>query len=179
MMRSLLIHLAFVFVAQACLAAEKNHAVPFDSDLWQSSPKNWVIEAKLEKAEYQVGKSVALLCTMRNATQTPERLVSVYPFVDYAVEVRKADGAAVPHTGLVAELRGPAVMYTIRSPQIEPGAEWKSTLDLSEYFQLTEPGQYTVFVRRYYSLRAMWSRGKDVPIEQSSEAKPIVFILTR
>lgn len=178
MNRLYLLPIVVLWSAFACCAAEQEKETSFDSDKWNGTATDWKVEARLEKREYQLGKEIPLHLTTRNITKTAKRLVSTYAFADYALEIKNAAGVIVPFTDLVGKLRGPTQAYTLHSPRVEPGAEWKSTLDLTQYFQLNKPGDYIIFVRRYYSPKAMDSGGKGVPKEQSSEATSVVFTLT-
>lgn len=159
-------------------AAQKANDAGFDYKSWQGTPAEWHVEAKLETTDYEVGKAVPLRLTMRNVSVSAKRLVSVYPFADYMIEIKDADNNSVSYTELAVKLRSLPQMYSACCPRIEAGAIWESTLDLSKYFQLTKPGKYTVFIRRYYSFREMFSGGKDGSKEKSSKAKPVVFTLT-
>ena len=69
-------------------------------------------------------------------------------------------------------------MLSILSPRIEPGAMWKLTINLAEYFELAKPGNYFVSVRRHYSWRGMHSDGKVVPKQNPNDPKAIPFTVT-
>lgn len=168
---------AFWVCCFSCPAADNEKKTSFNPSDWRDIPSDWQVEAKLEKAAYVAGTAIPLFLIMHNLTETPKRLATVYPFVDYTIEVKKAGGMVVPYTELVAKLRGPAFMASIRSDLVAPGEDHKDTLNLAEYFQLTEPGTYTVFVRRNFSRSEVLSRGQVVPEPSPRDPKPVVFTI--
>ena len=145
---------------------------------WKGVPEDWTVEAKIEADRYQVGAPIPMVITMRNVSPGPKFLVSIYPFIDYVIEIKDAGGIPVPVSANGKKMEYANVMSRSRSRQIESGGIWSDKLNLSEYFELSKPATYHVLVRRYYSFGAMISRGKNTPKTESSEAKPVSFTIS-
>ena len=148
-----------------------------EPNAWRSSPVNWKGELRLEKSSFKVGEKIPLHLITRNISKSSQLLVVTYPFKDYWVEIKTADGKAAPYAQLAKNLRIGASSST-RMPLIGAGGEWNADMDLVQYFQLTTPGRYTIFARRHYSWAGIEANGKITPDESPSDPKPITFTIT-
>ena len=81
-----------------CGAADTNVGTRFDPFTWKGVSEDWQMDGKMEAKTYKFGQVVPLILSMRNVTKDARWLVSLYPFIDFSLEIRKADGTAVPYS---------------------------------------------------------------------------------
>ena len=141
---------------------------------WRENPANWKGELKLATGSFKAGEKIPLHFIARNVSESNKRLVVTYPFRDYWIEIKTADGKIVSYAAVAKHLRLGA-SYSVRMVLIGSGGEWDAELNLAEYFQLTAPGRYTVSARRHYSWAGISANGKITPDETSSDPKPLTF----
>ena len=177
MKRICAIFICFFWIAFVCGAADTNAGTRFDPFTWKGVSEDWQMDGKMEPKTYKSGQVVPLILSMRNVTKEARWLVSLYPFIDFSLEIRKADGTAVPYSQLGRQSRGPAFAGHIRTLKVDTGKEYVASVDLAKYFQLQAPGTYTVSARRAYSLKEMFSEVKTDTRINPGKPKPITFTI--
>jgi len=130
---------------------------------------------RADRESYETGQRVILDITLDNSGKQPVHLESRGIFKDYSVDVRLPNGKPAPLTfaGQVA------VAHPVPSPsvnRIEAADSRTDVLVLSDYFDMSVAGEYTVSVQG--SIRS--DDEKDARLIQSSEMTCVLrrFVLS-
>lgn len=177
-MKQICVNFIFLFwITFVCFAADTNVGTRVDPFTWKGVSEDWQLDGKMDAKTYKFGQAVRLILTMKNVTKETRSLVSLYPFIDFALEIKRADGTAVSYSQMGRRSMGPAFAGHIRTLKIDAGKEYMSSLDLAKYFQLQAPGTYTVSARRAYSLIEMLSEDKTGRRINPSNSKLTTFTI--
>jgi hypothetical protein len=107
------------------------------------------VSAVAETPSIPRGHAVKVRITIKNVSRRTLYLAEVGPEKDYrAIHVSRGDGRPVPLTAHGRALMADTDLYANLSVQLEPGKERTDILQISDIFDMTAPGNYSISVSR-------------------------------
>jgi uncharacterized repeat protein (TIGR01451 family) len=116
----------------------------------QSSPIKVSIETKNRQRSFNPGEQIILLITVKNTSKVPAKLSRSCDTIDNKAFLTDASGHSPPMTDVGKKLTSIFDMYCSRRVlPLRPGASKQVNLDISQIYDLSSPGKYTISISRF------------------------------
>jgi hypothetical protein len=106
------------------------------------------LTARVEKGVIQPGEPDTLILYVRNDSKAVVNLVETYPERDYAFDVKDQSGKCVSLTENGEKLVSNTSIYRRGPLKIQPGKDVYHRVIISQLYDMTAPGEYSVSVSR-------------------------------
>lgn len=122
-----------------------------------------ILEAKLDKSEFQLGSPIELTLTIKNKTSSTVVLFDVEPERGFDITIEDMKGISFPLTEEGRKRKYPTNIVRRETVFLEPDKELKlSNIRLDKLFNLKRKGNYILEVRRTYYLQGTSDKNADL-----------------
>lgn len=120
-----------------------------NSGQWGSISEGLQLSVQLEKVILRVREPIVLKLLIKNTTKEVLPLVVSSPDMDYQISIRDEKGQNVALTKYGEKLRRNAGDHLARAViKVSPGQEVSHSLTVSEIYNMTAPGTYSITAKR-------------------------------
>ena len=138
-------------------------ASPCAEAVGQSSPVKVSIETKKSQYTFHPGEQIVLLITVENTSDVEAELSSSSDTLDNKVSLTDATGNSPPLTAFGKKVTSVfGMLGPRRALRLRPGASKQVSLDISQMYDLSRPGKYTISISRF--VRSPRGTAKSSPL---------------
>ena|SRR5580765_1785849 len=117
---------------------------------WGKEASGFVLSLRSKKVEFTLGEDIEVSVVLKNVSNRNVRVEFIDPAFDNKFSVKTVDGHDAPLTAYGKKMQHavPRVIVNMMIKPFAPHEEYKTDVNLSSIFDLSQLGTYTVTVKR-------------------------------